>query len=124
MGKVYGYCRTARAGNINEQMELVSNYCKENGLELAVCYCDDGVSAHSAYKDGLDKLLEVIEKGDTIVTKDYSRFMRNPIKQQVFVNDLNSKGIEIIYVDAKEEDNMTDIKSWIEERWGKKTRDE
>ena len=36
MGKVYGYCRTARAGNMEEQIELVSNYCKAKGLDLAI----------------------------------------------------------------------------------------
>lgn len=126
MSKVYGYCRTARAeGNsIGEQIELVSNYCKAKGLDLAVCFCDDGVSAHEAHKEKLDELLDIIEKGDIIVTKNFSRFMRNPIVQQIFVDDLKSGGIEVIYTDEKEEDDKLGIEAWIEERWARKTRDE
>ena len=126
MSKVYGYCRTARAdGNsIGEQIELVSNYCKAKGLDLAVCFCDDGVSAHEVHKEKLDELLDIIEKGDIIVTKNFSRFMRNPIVQQIFVDDLNSRGIEVIYTDEKEEDDRLGIEAWIEERWARKTRDE
>ena len=126
MSKVYGYCRTARAeGNsIGEQIELVSNYCRANGLDLTVCFCDDGVSAHDVHKEKLDELLDVVEKGDTIITIDFSRFMRNPIVQQTFVDDLNSRGIEVIYIDEKEEDDRLGIEAWIEERWARKTRDE
>ena len=126
MNKVYGYCRTARAeGNdIGKQIELVSNYCKANGLDLEVCFCDDGISAHDVHKEKLDELLDVVEKGDTIITRDFSRFMRNPIAQQTFVDDLNSRGIEVIYTDEKEEDDRLGIEAWIEERWARKTRDE
>lgn len=124
MSKVYGYCRTARQGNMEEQIELISNYCKANGLDLEVCFCDDGISAHEVHKEELDKLLDVIEKGDRIITRDFSRFMRNPIMQQIFVDDLKSKGIEVIYTDEKEEDDRLGIEAWIEERWARKTRDE
>ena len=124
MSKVYGYCRTARAGNIFEQIELVSKYCKEKGLDLAVCYCDDGVSAHQVHRAEMEKLFDVLEHGDIIVTKDVSRFMRNPIKQQMFINDMNDRGIEIVYVDEEEQDNRIGIQAWIEERWARQTRDE
>ena len=124
MGKVYGYCRTARAGNMEEQIELVSNYCKTKGLDLAICFCDDGVSAHNLHKEELDKLLDIIEKGDVIITKNYSRFMRNPIAQKVFENDLNARGIEIVYVDEKEKYNRIGIETWLEERLARQTRDE
>lgn len=123
MSKVYGYCRTALAGNIEEQVELVSNYCKANGLDLSVCFCDDGVSGHEMHKEELEKLLDVIEKGDVIVTKDFSRFMRNPIVQQGFVDGLNSRGIEVMYVDEKEEDDKT-FDTWFEDRLAELVRGE
>ena len=126
MNKVYGYCRTARAeGNdIGKQIELVSNYCKAKGLDLAVCFCDDGVSAHEVHKEKLDELLDIVEKGDTIITRDFSRFMRNPIVQQTFANDLKNRGIEVVYTNEKEEDDRLGIEAWIEGRWARKTRDE
>ena len=125
MSKVYGYCRTAREGDMEEQIELISNYCKKKGLNLAICYCDDGVSAHGVPKEELDKLLEVLERGSTIVTKDISRFARNPIVQQLFVNEMDDRGVEIICVDyAEDEDNKSSIEAWFNQRWAKQMRDE
>ena len=44
--------------------------------------------------------------------------------QQIFVDDLNSRGVEVVYTDEKEEDDRLGIEAWIEKRWSRKTRDE
>ena len=119
MSKVYGYCRTARAGNIEKQIELVSNYCKGKGLDLVMFFCDDGVSAHNLSREELDKLFNVLENGDVVVTKDPSRFARDTQKQQLLINKLYDMGIEIVYVDATEEDDTPSIEAWFEQRWAK-----
>lgn len=124
MGKVYGYCRTARAGNMEEQIELVSNYCKENGLDLVTCFCDDGVSGHKMDRVKMKKLFEVIEKGDTIVTKNFARLTINPIAQQMIVDYLDERHIELLYVEEDLDDCGPSIRAWFEERWTKQTRDE
>ena len=119
MSKVYGYCRTARAGNMDEQIELVSNYCKVKGLDLEVCFCDDGVSAHNVDRIEMNKLFDVIRKGDTIVARDYSRFTRNPIALQIFMDDMKSRGVEIMCVEENEDDSAPSIRAWFEQRWAK-----
>lgn len=120
MGKVYGYCRTARAGNIEEQIELVSNYCKAKGLDLTICFCDDGVSAHKVDRDEMSKLLDIIENGDIIVTKNISRFTRNPIAQQILVDNMKSRGVEIVCADEEDEDDSApSMRAWFEARWAK-----
>lgn len=125
MSKVYGYCRTAQAGNIEEQIELVSNYCKENGLDLVTCFCDDGVSGHQMDRIEMKKLFEVIEQGDTIVTKDFARLTRNPIAQQMIIDCLDERRIKILYVEGQDHDDCgTAIRAWFEERWTRNTRDE
>lgn len=124
MGKVYGYCRTARTGNMEEQIELVSNYCKENGLDLTMCFCDDGVSGHKTDRAEMKKLLEVIEQGDTIVTKNFARLTINPIAQQMIVDYLSERHIELLYVEEDPDDCGPSIRAWFEERWARKTRDE
>ena len=115
MSKVYGYCRTARQGNIEEQVELVTDYCKEKGLNLTMCFCDDGVSAHNMSREGLDKLFDVLKDGDIIVTKDMSRLARNPKNGLILADKILSMGVEIIYVDKLEEedDNPSAIEDWI-----------
>lgn len=115
--KVYGYCRTAREGNMNEQIELVSNYCKDKGLDLATCFCDDGVSAHNVNRIEMNKLFDVIMEGDTIVARDYSRFTRNPIVLQNFMDYMNSMGVKIICIEENEDDDAPLIRAWFEQRW-------
>ena len=125
MNKVYGYCRTARAGNIEEQIELVSNYCKAKGLDLVICFCDDGVSANKIDRDEMSKLFDVIERGDIIVTKDFSRFTRNPIAQQIIIDDMNNRGVEIVCAGEEDEDDCApSIRAWFEQRWTRQMRDE
>lgn len=125
MGKVYGYCRTARAGNMEEQIELVSNYCKAKGLDLVTCFCDDGVSGHQMDRVEMKKLFEVIEQGDTIVTKNFARFTMNPIVQQMIIDYLDERRIKLLYADEQDPDDCGPaIRAWFEERWTRNTRDE
>lgn len=119
MSKVYGYCRTAREGNMEEQLALVSNYCKAKGLDLVTCFCDDGVSAHNVDRIEMNKLFDVIGRGDTIITRDYSRFTRNPIVLQIFMDDMNSRGVEIMCIEENEDDSAPLIRAWFEQRWAK-----
>lgn len=116
MCKVYGYCRTARAGNMEEQHELVARYCKDKGLKLATCFCDDGVSAHNLNREELDKLFDVLEDGDVVVTKDPSRFARDPQKQQVLINKIRDMGVEIVYADKEKKKGVLSIESWLKQR--------
>lgn len=121
MNKVYGYCRTARAegNNMEKQVEVVSNYCKKKGLNLEICFCDDGVSAHNADRTGVNKLFDIIRKGDTIVTRDYSRFTRNPITLQIFIDNMNSRGVKIMCIEENEDDSSQAISAWFEQRWAR-----
>lgn len=54
-----------------------------------------------------------------IVTRDYSRFMRNPISLQVFMNNMNSRGIEIMCIEENEDDSSQAISAWFEQRWAR-----
>ncbi len=120
MNKVYGYCRTAREGNMEEQIELVSNYCKAKGLDLTTCFCDNGVSGHQMDRIEMKKLFEVIEQGDTIVTKNFARFTRNPIAQQMMLDYLDERRIKLLYADEQDPDDCGPaIRAWFKERWTK-----
>lgn len=121
MSRVYGYCRTARAegNNMEEQIELVSNYCKAKGLDLITCFCDDGVSAHKVDRVEMNKLFDVLGKGDIVVVKDYSRFTRNPIALQIFMDDMKNRSVKIMYIEEDEDDSAPSIRAWFEQRWAK-----
>lgn len=121
MNKVYGYCRTARAegNNMEKQTKLVSKYCKDKGLNIVTCYCDNGVSAHNVDRIGMSKLFDIIRKGDMIVTRDYSRFTRNPITLQSFMDNMNSMDVEIMCIEENEDDSAPSIRAWFEQRWAR-----
>lgn len=79
MSKVYGYCRVALANEeeMMEQVKMVKNYCKDNGLPIEQCFCDNGVSGLNSYRDGLNKMLYTLQSGDIVVVKDIARLSRN-----------------------------------------------
>ena len=122
MRKVYGYCRTALAegNNMEVQFAVVENYCKGRGMRLEKCFCDAGVSAHNMNREGLDELLDVLEDGDVIVTKNVSRLARNPKKGLMLADKILSMGVEIIYVDKLEEedDDTSSIEDWLRSKLG------
>ena len=84
-----------------------------------MCFCDDGVSVHKVDRIGMNKPLDVIRRGDTIVTRDYSRFTRNPIALQIFIDNMNSRGVEIMCIEENEDDSTPAIRAWLEQRWAK-----
>ena len=47
---------------MEEQIELVSKYCKDKGLNLVTCYCDNGVGAHNMDREEMNKRFDVIRR--------------------------------------------------------------
>ncbi len=104
---------------MEEQHELVARYCKDKGLNLTICFCDDGVSAHNLNREELDKLFDVLEEGDVIVTKDPSRFAKDPQKQQLLIDKIRNMGVKIAYADEEKKDGVPSIRAWLKQRLAK-----
>lgn len=79
MNKVYGYCRVASANEeeMAEQVRLVGDYCKNNGLTVDKYFCDNGVSGLTLDRKGLNELLKVVQDGDVVVVRDIARLSRS-----------------------------------------------
>lgn len=79
MSKVYGYCRVALANEeeMAEQVKLVGDYCRDNGLTVDKYFCDNGASGLTLDRKGLNGLLEVLQDGDTVVVRDIARLSRS-----------------------------------------------
>ena len=121
MSKVYGYCRTALAeGNDMEvQCAIVENYCKDRGMKLEKCFCDDGVSGHNMNREGLDGLFDVLKEGDMVVIKDMSRLSIDPQKGMTLADRICGMGAEIIYAEGSDEDDdVPALKDWIKSQLG------
>ena len=79
MSKVYGYCRVAFANEeeMEQQVKLVGDYCRDHGLTVDKYFCDNGASGLSLNRMRLNELLKVLQDGDTVVVKDLSRLSRS-----------------------------------------------
>ena len=73
------YCRVSlKAGSGSEsasiltQRAMLGQYCRENGLEVAGVYADDGWSGTNYQRPGFSRMQADVESGliDTVVVKD------------------------------------------------------
>ena len=98
MNTVIGYVRTNNQyKDIKEQRELITNYAKDNGLNVKL-FEDVNVS-------GLvvgEQLLHAINKaaaGNFFVVSEVSRISRDRAIAQKVINTLNDKSVKIVYLD-------------------------
>ena len=97
MSKVYGYCRVAYADEeeMAEQVKLIDDYCRDNGLTVDECFCDNGVSGLSADRKGLNELLEVLQEGDVVVVRDISRLSRDSFHCMSLLEEMKNLDVEL-----------------------------
>lgn len=97
MSKVYGYCRVAFADDeeMAEQVRLVGDYCRNNGLTVDKYFCDNGVSGLTLDRKGLNELLKVLQDGDTVVVKDIARLSRSYSQCISFLEQMENLDIEL-----------------------------
>lgn len=97
MSKVYGYCRVALANEeeMAEQVRLVEDYCRDNGLTVDKYFCDNGVSGLTFDRKGLNGLLEVLQDGDVVVVRDIARLSRSYSQCLTFLEQMQDLDIEL-----------------------------
>lgn len=102
MSKVYGYCRVALKSEeeMAQQQKMVQDYCKDKGLKIDECFCDNGVSGLKFERSGLQKMFRTIKKDDIIVIKDIARLSRSMDQCMYFVKQIQEAGatLEIINI--------------------------
>jgi DNA invertase Pin-like site-specific DNA recombinase len=97
MSKVYGYCRVALANEeeMAEQVRLVGDYCKDNGLTVDEYFCDNGISGLNSHRDAFNKMLYVLQDGDVVVVKDVARLSRDMKQCMSFVELMDQLGVTL-----------------------------
>ena len=65
--------------SIENQVELITNYCNEHNLILKKIYKDDGFTGTNFDRPGFKEMINDLDAGivDTVITKDISRLGRN-----------------------------------------------
>ncbi len=99
MPKVAIYCRLSiedRDKSINDDSQSIANqksmlrdYCRERDWEIYDIYCDDGYSGIDRSRPEFNRMLRDCEKGniDIVLCKDQSRFSRDTVVIEQFIND-------------------------------------
>ncbi len=99
MPKVGIYCRLSiedkdkekndSSASIQNQKAMLRDYCHERGWEIYDIYIDDGYSGIDRSRPDFCRLLKDCEKGyiDIVLCKDQSRFSRDTIIIEQYIND-------------------------------------
>lgn len=99
MLKVGIYCRlsiedkdklkTDDSQSIQNQKAMLRDYCRERDWEIYNIYCDDGYSGIDRTRPAFNRLLQDCEAGkiNIVLCKDQSRFSRDTIVIEQYIND-------------------------------------
>jgi site-specific DNA recombinase len=113
--KVIGYCRVSttiqmeKDNSIKNQIKQIKDYCKRFELELVDVFIDEGISGLKSDRDGLNQLLDIVNKGniDGVVVYSLSRLGRKLTNVIQWIELLMKKNIEFISI--KENFNVNEI---------------
>jgi site-specific DNA recombinase len=115
MKKVIGYCRVSttlqmeKDNSIKNQIKQIKDYCKRFDLELVDVFVDEGISGLKSDRDGLNQLLEIVNKGDIegVVVYSLSRLGRKLSNVIDWIELLLKKDID--FYSIKENFNVNEI---------------
>ena len=115
MKKVIGYCRVSttiqmeKDNSIKNQTEQIKDYCKRFDLELVDVFIDEGISGLKSDRDGLNQLLDIVNKGniDGVVVYSLSRLGRKLTNVIQWIELLMKKNIDFFSI--KENFNVNEI---------------
>lgn len=102
----YAYYRVstqtqAEQNGIEMQIAEIEKYCKENGIEIAETFKDEGISGTRADREGLNDLLATLEKGDKVIVQNTSRLWRNDSVKVMVHHEMKKCGADIISIEQK-----------------------
>ena len=106
MANIYAYYRVSTQSQVDQngiemQIAEVEKYCRENGIELAGEFKDEGISGTRADREGLHDLLATLEKGDRVIVQNTSRLWRNDSVKVMVHHELKKIEADIISIEQK-----------------------
>ena len=103
MGNYYSYMRiSTKESNdkqsFSRQEKSLKTYAESNDIEYLLSFKDD-VSGDTFNRPSWSKLEKILQKGDTIVFKEISRFTRQAEEGYKKYMELMERGINLIFLD-------------------------
>lgn len=88
--KYYAYYRVSTESQVEKngiqmQIDVVTRYAAEHGIEIAGVFKDEGISGTKEDREGLYELLATMEDGDKVIVQNTSRLWRED-NVKVFVH--------------------------------------
>ena len=115
-----GYCSILNQQSLIEELYNTSFNSDDSTFTFIV---DDGVSGYKFDRPGFMKVLELIENGkcDVLLAKDLSRIGRHSALTQLFIEQCERAGVDIVAMDdyrsgRESDDLLLGIKAWSNER--------
>lgn len=96
MSTVYGYARVSTAGqNLTTQRQLLRQYDEDVRL------VEDKSTGRNKKREGLTRLMNMLETGDTVVITRIDRIARNVKDLLMIAEELEAKGVTFVILDLK-----------------------
>jgi len=96
MNTVWGYCRVSTSGqNLDTQRQLLRQY--EENIKLI----EDKSTGRNTNREGLYKLMNRLQTGDTVVITRIDRIARNVKDLLLIAEELETKGVIFVILDLK-----------------------
>ena len=102
MGNYYSYMRISTKKNndkqsFNRQEKSLKTYAKDNNIEYLLSFKDD-TTGGTFNRSSWSKLEKILQKGDTIIFKEISRFTRQAEEGHKKYMELMEKGINLVFL--------------------------
>lgn len=115
MGNVYSYKRISTKAErhkqtYNRQIAAITKYAKDNNIEYLLEFQEDESGKSFDNRKQWNTLEQLLQKGDTVVFKDISRFTREAENGYKKYMELLEKGVELVFID-----NQTVCTSYIKQ---------
>jgi DNA invertase Pin-like site-specific DNA recombinase len=96
---------TGESLSIENQKKLLEDYAITNGFSNIVHIFDDGISGSTFNREGMNKAVEEIDKGNVaiFVCKDVSRLSRSIVDTTLFLEKLQEKNVRFIAISDNED---------------------
>lgn len=96
MSTVWGYCRVSTSGQkLDTQRQLLRQYDEKIKL------IEDKSTGRNKDREGLTKLLNTLQAGDTVVITRIDRIARNVKDLLLIAEELETKGVTFVILDLK-----------------------
>lgn len=104
------YCRVStnlQSSGLEAQILSCKQYCERNGITDYLIFQDEGISGAKTSRPQLDKMMDLVRKGDisSVVTYSFSRFGRSTIHLISSLEEFNRLGVSFVSVSENLETN-------------------